>query len=140
MRGRIRYGAAGSMNRWIACIAVFLAIIPSPVRAQGVGTTGAQVLQFVAGSRASAMAGAYTAADGDADALFYNPAGIVTMRMGGALSYETYVEQIALGSFGGVVRVGRFSVGLGGVYLNGGDVIEVVPDPAFGGNRGIPTN
>ena len=61
------------------------------------------------------------------------------MRMGASLSYETYVEEIALGSFGGVVRLGRFSVGLGGVYLNGGDMIEVVPDPVFGGNRGIAT-
>ena len=116
-----------------------LLLAPRIANAQGTGTTGAQVLQFVAGSRASAMAGAYVAADGDADALFYNPAGIVTMRMGASLSYETYVEEIALGSFGGVARLGRFSVGLGAVYLNGGDIIEVVPDPVFGGNRGIAT-
>jgi hypothetical protein len=51
------------------------AFAAAPLAAQGVGTTGAQVMQLPAGARAAALSGAYTAASGDADVLFYNPAG-----------------------------------------------------------------
>jgi hypothetical protein len=129
-----------ALTRSLSSFCGLVLMLPALTAAQGVGTAGAQVLQFIAGSRAPAMSGAYTAADGDIDALFYNPAGIATLRYGAGLSYETYVEEIALGSFGGVVRLGRMTVGLGGVYLNGGEIIEVLPDPDFGGNRGIATD
>ncbi len=107
--------------------------------AQGTGATGAQVLQFVAGSRAPALSGAYTAGSGDADALFYNPAGVATLSRAGVLAYETYVEDIALASLGGVVSLGRFTLGLGAIHLRGGSIEEFVPDPEFGGNRGMAT-
>ncbi|MGH7459954.1 MAG: PorV/PorQ family protein, partial [Longimicrobiales bacterium] len=107
--------------------------------AQGAGTTGAQVLQFVAGSRAVALSGAYTAVSSDADVLFYNPAGIVPLRHAAALSYEAYVEGVALASFGGVLNLGRITLGISELLLDAGDVNERVPDPDFGGNRGIST-
>jgi hypothetical protein len=125
-----------------ACSAGMLlltACVPALVGGQGAGATGAQVLQFVAGSRAAALSGAYTAASGDADALFYNPAGVATLQRGAALAYERYVADVALASFGGVLSLGRLTVGLGGVYLDGGEIDELVPDPDFGGNRGIAT-
>lgn len=108
-------------------------------RAQGAGSTGAQVLQFNAGSRAAALSGAYTAAHHDAEALFYNPAGAAALLWSGALSYENYVEQISLATAAGVVPIGRFSFGLGMVLLDGGDIAEVEPDPDFGGVTGRPT-
>jgi hypothetical protein len=129
----------GHMRLLTACL-ICIGAGSNQAVAQGVGSAGAQVLQFVAGSRASAFSGAYVGADGDAESLFYNPAGIASLRYGAALSYETYVEQIALGSFGGVARVGNVSVGLGAIFLDGGEVVEVLPDPEFGGNRGIATD
>lgn len=126
------------MKAW-SVVGALLAGIPSLSLGQGAGATGAQVLQFVAGSRAAALSGAYTAASGDADALFYNPAGVATLRRGAGLAYETYVADVALASFGGLLNIGRFTVGLSGVYLDGGEIDEMVPDPEFGGNVGLPT-
>src|SRR5262245_43706333 len=114
-------------------------MIPCPAFAQGAGAAGGQVLQFVAGARAAGFSGAYTAAHGDADALFYNPAGIAALMRGAALSYETYVEDIGLASFGGAYTAGRFSFGLGGLYLDAGEIDVCAPDPDFGGNRCLPT-
>ncbi len=55
----------------------------APVRAQqGAGVAGASVLQLPAGSRAPSFSGAYSAVTGDADVLFYNPAGLSTLRAG----------------------------------------------------------
>jgi hypothetical protein len=119
------------------CIA--LLVVPGILQAQGTGTTGAQVLQLTAGGRASALSGAYTGVSGDVESLFYNPAGVTTLRRGAALAYETYVEDVALASFAGVIRIGRASLGLSGLFLNGGEIREIVPDPAFGGNTGMPT-
>jgi hypothetical protein len=120
-------------------LVALLLLAPLAVQAQGAGSTGAQVLQLTAGGRASALSGAYTAVSSDVDALFYNPAGVATLRYGAALAYETYVEDIALASFAGVVRFGALSLGLSGLFLDGGEISEIVPDPAFGGNTGMPT-
>ena len=121
-------------------LAALLALVPAQQSAaQGAGSTGAQVLQFVAGSRAAALSGAYTAASSDADALFYNPAGVAALQRAAAISYEAYVEGVALASFGGVLNLGRFTIGLSELLLDAGDINERVPDPEFGGNRGIST-
>lgn len=120
-------------------VVVLVLLAPLAVLAQGAGSTGAQVLQLTAGGRASALSGAFTAVSGDVDALFYNPAGVATLRLGTAFAYEIYVEDIALSSFAGVARIGALSLGLSGLFLDGGDVNEIVPDPNFGGNTGMPT-
>ena len=65
----------------------------------GPGTTGAVVLQLLAGSRAAALSGAYVAATGDADVLFYNPAGIGSLSAGASLSYQRHVEDMAKNGF-----------------------------------------
>jgi hypothetical protein len=111
----------------------------APLHAQSAGSTGAQVLQFLPGSRAAAMSGAYTAVSGDADALFYNPAGIGNLRRAATLSYESYVSDVAFGSLGVAMRASRFTLGAAVAFLNAGDIREVVPDPEFGGNTGVET-
>ena len=115
------------------------ALTVGSVQAQGAGATGAQVLQFSAGGRAGALSGAYTAATADVDALFYNPAGVATVRFGAALAYETFVEDIALASFAGAFSAGRFTIGLSGLFLDAGEIAEIVPDPEFGGQTGSAT-
>ena len=115
-------------------------LFAAPLHAQDrAGATGAQVLQFLPGSRAAALSGAYTAIGGDADALFYNPSGIANLRRAGTLAYESYVSEIAFGSLAGATRLGALTVGASVAFLNAGDVREVVPDPEFGGNTGTET-
>lgn len=119
----------------------FLALLfAAPLHAQDqAGSAGAQVLQFLPGSRAAAFSGAYTAIAGDADALFYNPAGIGSLRGAGTLSYEAYVSDVAYGSLGVATRVAAITLGASVAFLNAGDIREVIPDPEFGGNTGIET-
>jgi hypothetical protein len=106
---------------------------------QGAGTTGATVLQVLAGSRAAALSGAYTAARGDADALFYNPAGVAGLGAAASVSYQRYVQDIGLATGAGVVRLGRVSLGASLAWLDYGEIRELVPDPDFGGQTGMPT-
>jgi hypothetical protein len=105
----------------------------------GPGTTGAVVLQLLAGSRAAALSGAYSAATGDADVLFYNPAGIASLSAGASLSYQRHVEDIGVATGAGALAVGRIVLGASAIFLDYGDVAELRPDPAFGGQTGLPT-
>jgi len=139
MLDAIARAAVRRVGRSLPLSLLLLAGTVSGSAAQGAGSAGAQVLQFNAGSRAAALSGAYTAAHSDAEALFYNPAGAANLGWAGALSYETYVEQISVASAAGVLPVGRFSLGLGIVLLDGGEIAEIEPDPDFGGMTGRPT-
>jgi hypothetical protein len=105
----------------------------------GPGTTGATVLQLLAGSRAAALSGAYSAATGDADVLFYNPAGIASLSAAASLSYQRHVEDIGVATGAGALAVGRLVIGASAIFLDYGDVAELRPDPAFGGQTGLPT-
>lgn len=116
-------------------------LLPSPLQAQdGAGSTGAVVLQMLAGSRAAALSGAYTAATGDSDVLFYNPAGIGGLPFAAAAaSYQRHVEDMGVASGSGAVRLGRIVLGAGINFMTSGDIDEIVPDPDFGGQTGMPT-
>jgi len=85
------------------------------------------------------LSGAYTGARGDADVLFYNPAGAAGMAGGASLSYQQHVEDIGVATGSGVYPVGRFVLGISAIFLDYGDITEYVPDPDFGGQTGIPT-
>jgi hypothetical protein len=122
------------------CIAACAALLAAaPAHAQdGAGSAGAAVLQMLAGGRAAGLSGAYTAATGDADVLFYNPAGIASLGAGAALSYQRHVEDIGLASGAGAFRIGRFNVGISAIFLDYGSIDVIVPDPAFGNQTGMP--
>jgi hypothetical protein len=124
------------MKRWLLATLLLAAPLQAQDRA---GATGAQVLQFLPGSRAAALSGAYTAIAGDADALFYNPAGIASIKRAGTLAFESYVSEVSYGSLGAATRIGPLTVGAAVAFLNAGDVREVIPDPEFGGNTGQET-
>jgi hypothetical protein len=110
------------------------------VRAQeGAGSTGAAVLQLLAGGRAAALSGAYTAATGDSDVLFYNPAGIGMLASAAGISYQRHVEDIGLATASGAFGLGRLVVGASAMFLDYGEIAELEPDPAFGGQTGVPT-
>jgi len=126
--------------RTMRAVLFVLALAPSLLRAQdGPGTAGAGVLQLMAGSRAPALSGAYAAMAGDADVLFYNPAGIAALRAGASVAYQRYVEDIGLFSGAGAARAGRVVLGASLLVLDYGTIAEIVPDPDFGGQTGTPT-
>lgn len=122
--------------------ALLIALVAvEPARAQdGVGSTGAQVLQLVAGARAASLSGAYTAAWTDSDVLFYNPAGTAALGAAASLAYQRHTAQgITFGSASGVYEIAGFAVGAGVAFLDAGEVAVIVPDPDFGGERGEET-
>lgn len=110
-----------------------------PVAAQGSGSTGAELLKIPAGARAAAFAGAYTAVRSDPDAIFYNPAAAGWLTRAVGLGYQAYVEDVRLGSFSAAYDLGPVVLGGGVVFLDAGTVDEIVPDPQFGGQTGMPT-
>ncbi len=129
----------GALLRWVGPLAA-AAAVALPAHAQdGTGSTGAAVLQLPAGSRAAALSGAYVAAAGDADALFYNPAGVAALGAAASLAYERHVADITFGSAAGALEVGPLVFGLAATYLDAGEIEVFEPDPDFGGQRGRET-
>lgn len=123
-----------------AAVALVLLAWPTVAAAQeGVGSTGATVLQLPAGSRAAALSGAYVAASGDADVLFYNPAGAAALGAAASLAFQRHIAQIAYGSAAGALALGPVVLGLAVTYLDAGEIDVTVPDPAFGGQTGLET-
>lgn len=120
-------------------LAITAAVNASPLHGQGAGSTGATVLQLLAGSRAAALSGAYAGATGDADVLFYNPAGLASIDAAAGLSYQRHVEDIGVATGSAAFRVGRIVLGASAIFLDYGDIDELIPDPDFGGQTGIPT-
>jgi hypothetical protein len=94
---------------------------------------------MLAGGRASALSGAYTAATLDADVLFYNPAGAATLGAAASVSYQQHVEDIGLATGAGAYRFGNLVLGASAIFLDYGEIREFVPDPDFGGQTGIAT-
>lgn len=137
--GRTRSTMKGSRVRRArvpAAALISLTLTAAGASAQGAGSTGGTVLQVLAGSRAAALSGAYTGATNDADVLFYNPAGVAGLEAAASLSYQRYVQDIGVASGAGVIRIGQLAIGASIVFLDYGDIDELVPDPDFGGQTG----
>lgn len=77
---------------------------------------------------------------GDEASVFANPAGLAPIRhLALGASAEEGLNGARLGSAAGAVRISRFTVGFGVMYLDHtGDSVPV-PDPAFGGGSGVAT-
>lgn len=119
-------------------LAVLLAVRPSGRLA---AQTEGSVLTLLPGStRSAALGGAGAALVGDAGAMFANPAGIATIRhLSIEGSYEPYLAGSAVSSAAIAVRVSRLTWGFGAQALDYGSEPVIVPDPATGGRRGMPT-
>lgn len=125
----------------LAALALALGLLlpAGPVAAQGAGSAGAEILRMTAGARAAALGGAYAAMPGDPDGIFYNPASVAWLQRAAGLGYEAYVEDVTIGSVSGALDAGPVVVGAGIVYLDAGEVDEIIPDPRYGGERGRST-
>ncbi len=71
------------------------------------GTTGAQFLKILVGSKATSMGGAFVSIADDPSALYYNPAGIANMnKIGILLNYVKYPAEISYSYIGFVSPMG----------------------------------
>ncbi len=108
--------------------------------AQVNGTSAAAILELPGSTRQAAFEGAYAAVVGDAGSVFVNPAGLAPIhRVSFGVSYERNPLGTTLSSAAAAVRIGHFDLGVGAMYLDLGGDSEIVPDPAFGGDRGLAT-
>lgn len=91
--------------------------------AAGVGTTGAQFLKIGVGSRPAGMGGAFSALADDINAIYYNPAGLVSQRgKQASASYIQYFQGVTIGFLGysqGVCENSAFGVGLNYLTVSG---------------------
>jgi len=103
--------------------------------------TEGSILTVLPGStRSAGLGGAGAALVGDAGAMFANPAGIATIRhLSIEGSYEPYLAGSAVSTAALALRVRRWTWGFGAQALDYGSEPEIVPDPATGGRRGMPT-
>jgi len=104
-------------------IVLIILFIFTQVYAGDEGTAGAVILSQPPGARASGMAGAYAAALGDVSCIYYNPAGLATLR--GGQSTFAYQTGIADDSFG-VVNFGfpgaKSAFAGSFIYYNAGNI------------------
>src|SRR5213596_2038367 len=101
---------------------------------------GSPVLLLPASTRSAGLGGTGAALVGDAGAVFANPAGIATIRhLSVEGSYERYLAGAAVSAAALALRVQRWTLGFGAQALDYGSEPEIVPDPATGGRRGMPT-
>lgn len=108
-----------------------------PLAAQ---TEGSVVAALSGSTRAQALGDAGVALAGDPGSVFANPSGIVTIRHWAIEgSFESYLEGTSYTTAAFAARLGQFTIGLAGQALVFGSEPEIVPDPASGGRRGVPT-
>jgi len=106
-------GAVGS-------VLVVLVLAAAGIARAGEGTTEADFLRLPVGARSNALAGAYSALGNDAEAIFYNPAGIIELLNPQIyLSHLSWWEQVVFDSVWGVQPLGKQgSLGMAGSFLN----------------------
>lgn len=123
-------------TRTAATALLFLAatFVAAPADARDVnsnaGTSAFPFLKINIGARAVGMGGAFTGVSDDENALYYNPAGLATMRGNRFIAgYHNYFEDIQNGLVGYFTELREGSV-IGGYisYLNHGDFVETDAD------------
>lgn len=105
-------------------------------------SSSAVVLQLPASARAAALGNAYSAMEHDDAVIFYNPAQLAVAfgagRSAGA-SVQRYAGESNVAALSGALRIGPGRIGFGLQLLDYGSEAELVPDPDFGGERGMQT-
>ena len=139
MRSAVGRAGGNCGGRAVTTISVLL-LLACPGAALRAQSEGSILTALPGSTRAAALGGAGAALVGDAGAVFANPAGIATIRhLGLEGSYEPYLQGTAIATAAMALRVSRFTWGVGAQSFDYGTEAEVVPDPATGGRRGMPT-
>ena len=122
-------GLDGAATRPILAL-VFRAITVTSILATGLAyglfdysPIGFTFMKIGVGARPVAMGGAYTAVADDANALFWNPAGLaLNSTPGGSVTIMKLLQSVSYASAGVAVPVGRrFAAGCAGAYLSTSD-------------------
>ena len=92
---------------WIA-LAVLLCVSPVQAQKKKLAQAGFQFLKIGLSARAEAMAGAYAMVGDDADAMFYNPAGLprIDSKVQVTAHYVPWIADISLTAFGAAFKTG----------------------------------
>ncbi|MDP8267401.1 MAG: PorV/PorQ family protein [Candidatus Tenebribacter davisii] len=87
------------MKKYVYIILIIIFPLLSVAQNENVGTSGFSFLKVNYSARAAAMGNAYTGLSNDADAVFFNPAGLVQVKSPQAsLTYMSYLIGINCGS------------------------------------------
>jgi long-subunit fatty acid transport protein len=87
------------MKRNLALILIILLPVILIAQNENAGTSGFTFLKVNYSARAAAMGNAYTGLSNDADAVFFNPAGLVQIDSPQAsITYMSYLDGINCGS------------------------------------------
>jgi Type IX secretion system protein PorV len=108
-----------------------------------VGTTGADFLKLPIGARGVGMGGAFSAISNDASAMFWNPAGLVSVPKTSVMfEHVTYFADISYDAVGGSHRINdTFTVGAFALAMGSGDMeVTTVSEPNGTGENFNVTN
>ena len=101
-----------------AALAALLGFPVAPALAQSPAPPTPVLLYLPSSTRAAGLAGAASALNGDAGAIFVNPAGLATIRhIGLEGSLQRFSDGSVLNRGAGAIRVYRFDIGAGYQYL-----------------------
>ncbi len=130
------HGARGRRRALLALAACLAGV--APAAAQEPGSTSATVLDFAPTPRALALGGAYSALT-DEVSIFYNPARLAAAEPAVGAAYRMLPVEAGLGVASVALRLGPGTLGGGVQFLNYGEIEVIEPDPASGGDIGVPT-
>jgi len=109
------------MKRSILAILGVICLILPTVASTDEGSAGLAFLKLGVGARAIGMGDAYTAVDGDASSVYWNPAAIIDVEsVDITLMHTEWFQDIRYEYVGGVRSFGDYAIGAGivGLYMN----------------------
>lgn len=115
------------MKKYTLCMVLFLSVLTMPAHSalKKAAQTGLQFLKVDVGARAAAMGGAFMMVGNDANALFYNPAGIAKMNASFDLlaNRTQWIAGISYIAVGCVKNLGSWgSIGISFITSDYGDI------------------
>ena len=109
------------MKRSILVILGVICLVLPTVASAEEGSAGLAFLKLGVGARAIGLGDAYTAVDGDASSVYWNPAGIIDVEnIDITLMHSEWFQDIRYEYVGGVQSYGDYAIGAGivGLYMN----------------------
>lgn len=117
-------------KKFLIIIVLSLLMVKQHTAFEKVGTTSFQFLKVYPSARASAMSGAFCSVASNAEAIFWNPAGITTVKgFDLSVDYISWFMDIKHYSFSAAYSFGDFgTLGLSGVISDVGEIEETRVD------------